>query len=163
MNKILVPVDFSTASAAALRFATYLSEATGLQLSVIHVYNSLISSNRPETPEERAAAREALRKELRQFTEAHVFSSSAINTVETILAEGVPPVYIKWRSQDENVAFIIMGGIGTGVGGKLDLFGGIAQQVSDGGGCPVILIPRGFTDELMRKTAKLWRGVAAGM
>ncbi|MCP9234576.1 universal stress protein [Lewinella sp. JB7] len=159
MNKILVPVDFSTSSAAALRFATYLSSVTNLQLVVIHVFDSLIGSNRPETPTERAAVRAALREELERFTTRHAARYLATRPVEMRLAEGVPPVYIKWRSQDADVAFIVMGGIGTGIGGQLDLFGGIAQQVSQGGGCPVIIIPDDFSDDMMRNTAGLLRGV----
>ncbi len=159
MKKIIIPVDFSASAAAALRFATYLSQATQFQLSVIFVYDPMIVSNRPDTARERQEERERLQQQLESFTHKNVRAGDHLPPPEIIVAEGVPPTYIKWRSLDDEAALIIMGGIGTSAGGSLDVFGGIAREVWQEGGCPVILIPRNFTDEMMERTANVWYGV----
>ncbi|CAH1000697.1 hypothetical protein LEM8419_01831 [Neolewinella maritima] len=156
MKKIIVPVDFSAASAATLRFANYLAGVTGLQLSAIFVYNPMVVSNRPDTPEERVEERRVLEEQLRLFVDKHVRNDPTGPPVEAVVGEGIPPVYIKWRTLDEDVVLVVMAGVGTGAGGHLDLFGSIATMVSQEGGCPVVLIPRDYGEQLMRDTTALF-------
>ncbi len=158
MKKIIVPVDFSATSASALQFAAYLCRGSGLQLSVIFVCNPMIASNLPEKPRERAGQREELERQLEQFARKHIDRIDPDHPLETIVAEGVPPGYLKWLSFKADVALMVLGKVGSGPGDQLDVFGAIARTVSQEGGCPIILIPRNFSDEMMRQTAAIWQG-----
>ncbi|THH34599.1 universal stress protein [Neolewinella litorea] len=161
MNRIVVPIDFSAAAASALRFAVKLADVTGMKVTAVYVFNSLITSNRRETQEELAEDRRLLCKELKAFTKRHVGTDPASTSVEVVVAEGIPPVYIQWLSHDSNVALIVMGGIGTGSGGHKDMFGGIAKAISREGGCPIVLIPEKFADAAMETTAHHLEGLSA--
>lgn len=159
MKKILVPVDFSHSAALALGFAARLSGAMQLQLSVIYVFNSMIASNRPDTPAERQDEMKYLREELERFTSEHAQSAVSFPPPETIVAEGVPPLHIQYLSLQSDVVLIVMGGVGTDSEGQRDFFGGIAKVVSRQGGCPIILIPANFSERQMAEMTSLLRGV----
>lgn len=164
MKKIIVPVDFSCAAGAALRFAKHLSEITQLDVLAIYVHNSMIVSNRPGTAAERKVERSAMRKQLRDFVAKHVRMNEGTPRVDSLVAEGIPPVYIKWRSLQEDAAMIVMAGVGAavGFGGRQDLLGHIATTVAGEGGCPVVLIPKHYGERQMQETAMVFRGLGRG-
>ena len=147
MKKIVVPVDFSHSAATALRFASRLAATTGLGLQVVYVFNSLVPSNRRETPAERAAEQRALQAQLEAFTRKHAGAAAAgAPAPESLVAEGIPPNYVHWMSKQEEVVLIVIGGIGVGSAVHKDIFGDIARTVSRDGGCPLVIIPETFEE-----------------
>jgi nucleotide-binding universal stress UspA family protein len=156
MKKIVVPVDFTSSSAAALRFAALLSAATGLSISALFVYNTMVGTSWVVSAKQRERERRQMEGQLRSFVSRHTKSTSLLPPIEMCVAEGVPPLYIKWRSLDKEVALIVMGGAGTGDGKQRDLYGGIASLTAKEGGCPVVLIPEDFGEEAMQETAALF-------
>ncbi|NJB87189.1 nucleotide-binding universal stress UspA family protein [Lewinella marina] len=161
MNKIVVPVDFSAAAATALRFAAKLSRSTGMGLTVVYVFNSLVTTNLRETQDELAEDRRVLHEQLEAFTRRHVGKVSTHPPIEIRVAEGIPPVYLQWMSKEKDVAMIVMGGIGTGSGARRDFFGGIAKAISRDGGCPIVLIPQRFPEAKMDSTTNLLEDLSA--
>ncbi len=151
MQKIVVPIDFSDSSVAALRFAVQLGLASGMSVAVYYVYNSLISSNWPESPSARQEERCELERKLKEFTQRHTRHAGPKLSLSTTIGEGVPPTYMLWRSRDEDTALIVMGGGAGGGGGKMDLYGSIARLVSEEGSCPVILVPKNYTEKDMKR------------
>jgi nucleotide-binding universal stress UspA family protein len=141
MNKIIVPVDFSDAAAASLRFAYRLAAATGLSVNAVYVYNSMVVSNLRRTPKEQQEERRVLKAQLTHFIDTQ--GAKYRDRVPTIahVVEDNPPNHIKWLSQKSDTALIVMGGVGMDGNGQGDLFGGIARLVAREGGCPVVLIP----------------------
>lgn len=138
--KIVVPVDFSSSAAAALRFAANLSRLTGMQLQVVYVFNSLVPSNRHQSRQEIAAEQEALERQLTAFANKHT-QLPAGTPIDILVAEGIPPNYVQRMSTREEVALIVIGGIGTATGTRKDVFGDIARTVAREGGCPLVIIP----------------------
>jgi nucleotide-binding universal stress UspA family protein len=141
MNKIVVPVDFSDAAATSLRFAYRLAAATGLSVSAVYVYNSMVVSNLRRTPAEQREERRILNDQLTRFIDTE--GGDYRDRVPTVahVVEDNPPHYIKWLSQKSDTAMIVMGGVGMDGNGQGDLFGGIARLVAREGSCPVVLVP----------------------
>jgi len=162
MKKIVVPVDFTSSSATALRFATLLSAATGLSISALFVYNTMVVSGWSVSAKERRRERQQMEQQLRSFVSRHTRSTSLLPPVDTCVADGVPPLYIKWRSLDDDVALIVMGGDGAGAGRQRNLFGGIASLTGREGGCPVLLIPEDYGEEKMRAATALLKSMDEG-
>lgn len=153
MKKIIVPVDFSDTAAAALRFGTYLAEVMNMDLEVVHVFDANFSFAQAVSTGALRAEQERLTKQLEAFTRKHAYPVLAtfqgnldiLPAVKTTVVEGYPGPTVQLLSAQDDVALMVMGGVGAGdeVNPKT-LFGGVAQKVTNGGGCPVILLPRGY-------------------
>jgi nucleotide-binding universal stress UspA family protein len=153
MKHILVPVDFSDTSAAALRFGTYLAEMMDLDLLVVHVFDANFSFTQVVSNGALLVKKENLEKKLNAFTQSHAYPVLAafqgnlktLPALKTEVLEGFPSRVIRALSEREETELVVMGGVGAG---KRDtpagIFGGIARQVGLHGGCPVILLPPGY-------------------
>jgi nucleotide-binding universal stress UspA family protein len=150
MKNILIPVDFSDTSAAALRFGTYLAEVMDLDLRVVHVFDANFNFAQAVSTAALLAEKEKLEEKLAQFTQTHTYPVLATfqGNLETLPAikkqvfEGFPAQTIRALSAEEETELVVMGGVGAG---KKDnppgLFGGVASGVVLNGSCPAILLP----------------------
>ncbi|WP_170067540.1 universal stress protein [Neolewinella xylanilytica] len=151
MQQIIVPVDFSDTSAAALRFATYLAEVMDLDLRVVHVFDSLVSVAQTLRPETREKERNRLESELTAFARKHTepvlatFQGNldSLPVLRATAVEGLPAATLLGISEREETALIVMGGVGSGQGLRPPgIFGSVARNLATRGGCPVLLIPK---------------------
>ncbi len=153
MKKIIVPVDFSDTSAAAVRFGTYLAETMDMELTIIHVFDTLLSTSHTISKRARETERERLAEAVKTFAQRNV--EPVLTTlqgrmdsppaVHTAVLEGVAAQTILWQSAQEDVGLLVMGGVGAGAGlHPPGIFGGVARTVALQGGCPVVLIPKGY-------------------
>ncbi|MEM9931635.1 MAG: universal stress protein [Bacteroidota bacterium] len=160
MKKIIVPVDFSETAAAALRFGTYLAEVLQLNLEVVHVFDANYSFAQVVSSGALRTAQQQLEEKLVAFTQRHAYPVLAtfqgnlevLPAIKTTVLEGFPGPTVQALSSQADVAFIVMGGVGAGAAiVPKTLFGGVAQKVACNGGCPVILIPKGYGFPTIRR------------
>ncbi len=153
MQKIIVPVDFSDTAAAALRFGTYLAETMNMDLTVIHVFDTMLSTSQTISSRAREMEQARLGEQLKQFAQRNVEPVLAtfqgrldtLPVVRTVALEGVAAQTILWQSAQDEVGLIVVGGVGAGAGlHPPGIFGGVARTVALKGACPVILIPKEY-------------------
>ncbi len=153
MNKIVVPTDFSPTAAVALHLASRLAEATGYDLQVVHVHDGYGEGASLVTPRGAMGVRMEKQRKIDQFIRFNVSpkSFSGARDLETLPVLrsgeviGIPADKILEISQREDTALMVMGSVGTGArGSRALIFGSVARTVALGGGCPVLLIPRGM-------------------
>ena len=134
-QRILVPVDFSDESFAAVDAALELVESP-TQITVIHVLPILTDleaslSFFPETEEKR---RRLALKELRKWLKAREYSGIDIRAVI-----GYPVQRIVATAKDEAVTLIVMPSHGR-TGFNRFMMGSIAEQVLRLAHCPVLVL-----------------------
>ncbi len=141
MPNLLVPVDFSPTSAAALRYARHLASALDLDLRVLHVLDTLHDLRHSVSDAARGREISRLEEDLDDFARDCVGHG-----VTTEVTTGTPAQVVLWESTDEATELIVMGGVGVGADGNHPpgIFGGVARQLATRGGCPVIFIPKGY-------------------
>lgn len=155
MQKIIVPTDFSETSAIALNYASYLADATGFDLEVLHIHDGYGETDRLVEKKGNMAARMQAQQAIDQFIRFNVdpttFTGSrdaaTDNTplVKSREVVGSPINAIVAASKEEDVALIVMGGVGTGrVTTVTPSFGSVARSVAMQSACPVFLIPPGY-------------------
>lgn len=137
IKKILVPVDFSTGSAAALRYAENFAAFTqALEVKVIHVFSpqattgdTLVVPSMSELMEQRDEAFEAFLKDIPA-------PEGVARKSELLLGFAADKII----QHSENYDLIIMGA--TGDTGLLEeVFGSVSSAVSQNADCPVLLTP----------------------
>lgn len=153
MQKIIVPVDFSTTSSSALRYATYLAEIMDLDLTVVHVFDPNFTLTQAISTGATRAEKERLEAQLNEFVEQHAYpvmatfqgNLSTLPAITTEVIEGFASAVIRELSARMDVGLMVMGGVGSGkVSTPPDIFGRVARGVALHGQCPVILIPTGY-------------------
>ncbi|CAH1000710.1 hypothetical protein LEM8419_01844 [Neolewinella maritima] len=160
MRKLLVPIDFSVTSAAALRYAVQLADAIEYQLEVIHVYDGF-SETDPPVIEGRGSvtAQLSVQRQLDEFVRSHVPGSAGVEGhasqivgVHAII--GAPPQTIVRLSKDTAVGLIVMGGVGASAPpARQFTYGSVARAVALRGEAPVLLIPKGYGVPEIRRMA----------
>ena len=139
---MLVPVDFSKGSAAALRYAEAMATSLGVrEVRVIHVFTPQIATGDTaalSTPVgELMDAREAA---LKDFLVQHPAADTVRRRSELVL--GFPADKIVEESASTDL--IVLGA--TGSADVLEeVFGNIASTVAQRSNCPVLLVPKGAT------------------
>lgn len=135
VKKILVPVDFSSGSEAALDLATSLARDSGAKLLITYVQVPPISTGggefmyiEPGPPTEEIRARLAT-----------VLPKDPKIPVEHCLLNGDPSDCIVKLAEDEKVDFIVMGTHGRR-GLTRILMGSVAELVVRWAKCPVITV-----------------------
>lgn len=134
LKHILVPVDFSTHSQAALRYAAALAEAFGAQLHLVHVVQGPAAYARMYVPpedwllEQRVAAR-------RELDELPVENATVTREVRT----GSPLVEIIRYAKEADIDLIVMGTHGRSGLAHL-LIGSVAENVVRQAPCPVLTV-----------------------
>jgi nucleotide-binding universal stress UspA family protein len=138
-RSILCPVDFSSNSRAALRYAAMLARLTDGHLLVLFVDDPLLAT---------AAARRrgagavlaSTEHELRRFVEATVgrMTPRVATTVLTVI--GKPAAEIVRTAQKHGCDLIVIGYRGTGRASRL-LFGSTTEGVVRAATVPVVAVP----------------------
>lgn len=136
VQRILVPVDFSTSSRDALRFARSLASALGASIEVLHVMDPSDTmldriADRPSGGDPAAA-----RGLLRDFVAA--LGSGPVPMTER-LEQGEPQERILTLARDEGFDLIVMGTIGR-TGRPLSLAGSVADSVVRTSPRPVLTV-----------------------
>ena len=136
VQRILVPVDFSTSSGDALRVAQSLASALGASIEVLHVMDP------SDTMLDRIAARPsggdpaAARGLLHDFVAA--LGSGSVPTTER-MEQGEPQERIVTLARDEGFDLIVMGTLGR-TGRPLALVGSVADSVVRTSPRPVLTV-----------------------
>lgn len=142
LTRILVPVDFSETSAAALKYALALADAFGSEIHVLHVLDS--------GPSQRLAAEMAMiAPDALQVERTHADAELAqlltrdeVTRYRARLATvtGVPFAAIVGYARQSDIDLIVMGTHGRGAVAHL-LIGSVAERVVRKAPCPVLTIP----------------------
>ena len=134
-NKILVPVDFSEGSDAALDWATVLARDTGATLLLVHVEAIPSTTGGGEyiyaIPEPPTA-------ELAERLEKMVPSDPSVPVIHRMLT-GDPATSILRTANAEDVDLIVMGTHGRRGLTRL-LMGSVAEEVVRKAKCPVLTV-----------------------
>ncbi len=136
VQRILVPVDFSTSSGDALRLAQSLARALGASIEVLHVMDPSDTmldriADRPSGGDP-ATARDLLR----DFVAA--LGAASVPMTER-LEQGEPQERIVTLARDEGFDLIVMGTIGR-TGRPLSLVGSVADSVVRTSPRPVLTV-----------------------
>jgi nucleotide-binding universal stress UspA family protein len=141
INRLLVPVDFSARSKAAVRFATDLARTMDARLALLHVVEPL-PANFARHPAELAPYDAELKREARQQLDALAARVPKDLQVETLLRQDLPSQGIveaarAWRS---DLILLPTRGL-TGL--KYIVLGSTAEGVVRHAPCPVLTIGQG--------------------
>jgi nucleotide-binding universal stress UspA family protein len=128
-RKILVPVDFSDESAAALRYATTIAQQSGGAIDVVHVWDSSSYASADTVGGIHDAASEAMQKFLEPFAgnpgiSGNVTSGEAARVIADLSAE-YELVVMGRRAQDGATEAIV---------------GSVAAKVIADAKCPVLTV-----------------------
>ena len=145
MKKIIVPVDFSTASYDAYLFARQMAAVLNTSLEVLHVYNGGFSINEPTYIKPTQEFHDAVMERLHQFVK---LSSPQDGSdvmiqlkIETKAIEGPVISHLIDQSKAADTVMIIMGT--TGAHDMLERWlGSISSEVAQLAQCPVLLVPK---------------------
>jgi nucleotide-binding universal stress UspA family protein len=143
---ILVPVDFSTHSEAALVFAVRLARCLGEPLLILHVvhdpgsmpgyYSLALKKKQVDRIEDRAAQMLA---EFLTAMAARYPDLGELQKPQSLLVKGLPCSRILEVAQHEGASLIVLGSKGL-TGLKHLLVGSVAQRVVQLARCPVTVV-----------------------
>ncbi len=143
IQTILVPVDFSAHSEAAVRYAVGLAKRFGSTLHLLHAYHLPVEVTTPDTiavPRDFwASLREAASSKLGEV--ARKVTTEGVK-VEILLTEGTPAPTITQAAEQLQVDLIVMGTRGL-TGLKHVLLGSVAERVLRMAPCPVLTLKDG--------------------
>ncbi len=147
-HHILVPIDFSPHSEAALEFAMKLAEAMELPIIVLHVvhdpgespgfYAGQVEGRGVRRMEDIAS--EMLTEFMEKFTADHL-ESKAIKRATTMLRVGLPVTRILEAVEAVDASMVVMGSLGR-TGLQYMLIGSKAEQVVRLCPVPVAIVKR---------------------
>jgi nucleotide-binding universal stress UspA family protein len=141
IHSILVPVDFSGCSSAAVDTALDLARLTGARLTLVNAYGVPVTwlpdggayvPTRPELAELERTALGELEPVRRRLAEAGV-------AVEARAVEGPPAETIVQAAREAGADLIVMGTHGR-TGLKHLLLGSVAERVLRTAACPVLTV-----------------------
>ena len=141
IKRILVPVDFSAASRAAVWRAGELATALGATIELLHVVDLppqplVISEGHvPLPPEYRQDVRRGAEDHLKDWLE----TAEVPATIHRSLGDGKPFVEIVKYAREHSVDLIVMGTHGRGGMAHL-LLGSVADKVIRTAPCPVMTV-----------------------
>ncbi|MFK8164014.1 MAG: universal stress protein [Lewinella sp.] len=155
MQRIIVPTDFSATSGVALNYASYLADATGFDLEVLHIHDGYGETDRLVEKKGNMAARMQAQRAIDEFVRFHTdpttftgsrdFTTDTLPLIRASEVVGSPADAIIAASKEEGVALIVMGGVGSGRVTRISpVFGSVARAVAMQAPCPVFLIPPGY-------------------
>lgn len=142
LSRILVPVDFSETSAAALKYALALADAFGSQVHVLHVVDASASQH---LAAEMAMVSDTALEAERTRAEAELAQLLTRDEVSRyrarlVTVSGAPFSGIVTYARQEGIDLIVMGTHGRGPVAHL-LIGSVAERVVRKAPCPVLTIP----------------------
>ncbi len=146
IHNVLVPVDFSPASAAALRYAEDLAQHTGVRdLRVVHVFTPEAAAGDPMGGLPMGELMNAREEALAEFLREHPSPAGIRRRSELLLGAPGDKIIHESRSCD----LVVLGAYG-GNGPLEEVFGSIASHVAQHASCPVLLVPRSAAFEEYR-------------
>lgn len=146
LHPILVPVDFSEHSRAAIRFATSLAGSSGRPLLILHVVHD--SGSHPGYYHRRAGFRRGaplavlasgLLEDFLATVRAEMPESTSLAEARTLVVEGLPADRILELSRRHDAAMVVMGSHGR-TGFAHLLLGSVAERVSQLAAVPVTTV-----------------------
>jgi nucleotide-binding universal stress UspA family protein len=133
-KKILVPIDFSEPSDAALLYARKLAQAFGAELHVLHVMeNQYLRATFNST----AAVETGMTNRVAECLSPE--DRTTLRAVSAVRMSDEPHDEIIRYAEDEDIDLIVMGTHGRGGVAHL-LMGSVAEKVVRGAGCPVLTV-----------------------
>lgn len=147
-ERILVPVDFTSHAAEAIRRAVDLAQHYSASLTLIYVYEPLDYSL-PEgyalyTPEQAGVLMEEFKERLRKMV--HELEALGMTGVESHVLHGSAAIEIVDFARAQNFDLIIMGTHGRQGLSHL-LMGSLAERVLRTAHCPVLTVKASDEDE----------------
>jgi len=142
MERIVVGVDDSPGSVAALRWALRLAAETGARVEAVHAWglpHGWIDAHPPDLHRWSAEAEEAARAGVDQVVDAAEFAGPTYVEVQRTVIEGSPAKVLVDRSKDADL--LVVGSRGRGGFAGL-LLGSVSQQCVNHGHVPVVVVPR---------------------
>jgi universal stress protein A len=140
-KQILVPIDFSETSDAALNYSKTLATAVGAMLHVLHVMDDpLLGFKLPD----HICPIPAIRKLMEQEAKEHMSKVFTADEQKKFRAEmttvwGSPYLKVIEYAKEHGIDLIDMGSHGRGMIGHL-LLGNVAERVVRHAACPVLVI-----------------------
>lgn len=143
---ILVPVDFSACSEAALLLASDLAAGLGTRLVILHVVHDPLNmpgyyarlANKKTLTRMEDVAGEMLDEFLAGVTKRHP-EREALHKPELLLVKGIPVTRILQVAQKEKASLLVMGSKGL-TGLRHLLLGSVAEQVVGLAKLPVTIV-----------------------
>ena len=143
LARILVPIDFSDTSAAALKYAIALADTFGARLHLLHVLDSAVEQ-RWEVPMSMVAHREieaeAVQRSNAELAQLLTRPEREQYRAALVTDRGSPPAAIVDYARREDIDLIVMGTHGRGPVAHL-LIGSVAENVVRAAPCPVLTVP----------------------
>ena len=142
IQKILVPVDFSEGSVAALRCAAGLAQRTGASLTLLHVVDSLIAPMEDlnytyvDSKALRAAVEKRANEKLSQLARKEIDPTAHASP---LVRRGTTWEEIIETARRGGADLIVIGSHGYS-GLKRVLLGSTAEKVVRHAGCPVLVV-----------------------
>jgi nucleotide-binding universal stress UspA family protein len=152
MPEIIIPIDFSSTSADALRFGCHLADVTGYDLEAVHVHDGYDGDEALVIMKGSARIRSRVGARLKEFVALHADRQTftgmhgdkdALPFIKCREVVGMAIAQLVKISKHEDTALIVMGGVGSGIPSRVTpVFGSVAQGVATQAECPVLLIPQ---------------------
>lgn len=151
IERILVPVDFSDHSRAALRYAVFMARSLNASLEVLNVYDPPFSNDDIHIKMPDGVDLTVQQYVLRQTEEQMERMLGAIACVDELeisekIMAGVPDEVIIDRAAEGRFDMVVMGTHGRRGLARV-LMGSVAERVTRSARCPVLVV-RGFEDGL---------------
>ena len=143
MKTILCPIDYSSESAHAVRYAIALSRKMKARIILVHAFETPVLFSDPgflTVTYTESAIHQAELKKLQAFREK-LFGKRGRKNVEGVLVQGLASSRICEIARDRGATLIVMGATGTGAGERL-FVGSNASRVIRQAPCMVLLVPR---------------------
>lgn len=145
MGTVLIGIDGSGDSRAALRFGATLAQAIGAKLHTLWAWqypsDTVATIGRIALPD-RDTADELFRDQLARVVEQELGDDAA--SVEMEVARGPAVTALRHRAKDVDVEMIVVGSRGLG-GFRGLLLGSVSQQLTEHARCPVTVVRRDAT------------------
>ena len=145
-DHILVPIDFSGSSTAALRRALELAERTAAEVHVLNVvpgFTPAVGSHLDTLPDEDQAFFQRVWDRAEGELTALLRREQAEKKVRRVLSFGLPSAVILEYAQAQDIDLIVMGTHGRR-GLRHALLGSVAEEVLRQAEVPVFVVPEGI-------------------
>lgn len=141
INRILVPVDLSACSIAALRYGVFLSEHSGADLIVMHVETSgpahVANATHVNTVDSAAASLDRQRYKRVIYELLGSVSGRAAQTATVLFGRGEPVDMVVRTAREQQADLIVMGRHGDGCSDASHL-GNVTRAVAERAPCGVV-------------------------
>ena len=151
ISLVMIPIDFSEAAAASIRYAKEMVKCWQSQFVGIHVIDdNLVSHISGYYKEDESAVRERLSNQAHQALRRFVKEHGAADLVkEIVVSHGSPFQEIAIKARELEVDLVLMGGYGSRGKGQIDeiFFGSTVEKVVRLLPCPVLCVPTDWGGE----------------